>query len=53
MLLNAYGLLRENPNPTEADVLREMDGNLCRCGAHPRIVQAILSAAQTMKGTAQ
>jgi aerobic-type carbon monoxide dehydrogenase small subunit (CoxS/CutS family) len=53
MILNAYGLLLGNPNPTEADVLNGMDDNLCRCGAHPRIVKAVLSAAQTMKGAAQ
>jgi aerobic-type carbon monoxide dehydrogenase small subunit (CoxS/CutS family) len=53
MILNAYGLLLGNPNPTETDVIRAMDDNLCRCGAHPRIIRAILSAAQTMKGGAQ
>jgi nicotinate dehydrogenase subunit A len=50
MILNAYGLLLEHPNPTESDIVREMDGNLCRCGAHPRIIKAIMSAAQAMKG---
>ena len=50
MILRAYALLLNNASPTEADVIRGMDSNLCRCGAHPRIVQAILSAAQTMKG---
>jgi aerobic-type carbon monoxide dehydrogenase small subunit (CoxS/CutS family) len=50
MILNAYGLIRAIPNPSEADVINGMDDNLCRCGAHPRIVQAVLSAAQTMKG---
>lgn len=49
MILNAYGFLLRNPDPTEADVIRGMDDNLCRCGAHPRIVSAILKAAQTMK----
>lgn len=53
MILNAYSLLLENPDPTEADVLQGMEGNLCRCGAHPRIVRAILEAAQAMKGVAQ
>lgn len=53
MILNAYGLLLANPNPSEADAISEMDGNFCRCGAHPRIIKAILSAAQTMKGAAQ
>ncbi len=53
MIMNAYGLLLTNPNPTEADVISGMDDNFCRCGSHPRIVQAILDAAQTMKGGAQ
>jgi aerobic-type carbon monoxide dehydrogenase small subunit (CoxS/CutS family) len=50
MILNASGLLRNTPNPTEADVINHMDFNLCRCGTHPRIVKAILEAAQTIKG---
>ena len=50
MILNAYALLLANPTPSQADVINGMDDNLCRCGSHPRIVQAILSAAQTMKG---
>jgi aerobic-type carbon monoxide dehydrogenase small subunit (CoxS/CutS family) len=53
MVLNAYGLLRNTPNPTEADVINHMDFNLCRCGAHPRIVKAILEAAQTIQGGAK
>lgn len=53
MILNAYGLLLTNPNPTEADIISGMDDNLCRCGSHPRIVKAILDAAQAMKGGAQ
>ena len=53
MILNAYGLLVANPSPTEAEVIHGMDNNLCRCGAHPRIVKAILSAAQIMKGGLQ
>jgi len=45
MILRALALLREMPNPTEDDVVRAMDRNLCRCGAHPRIVRAILNSA--------
>ncbi len=50
MILNSYSLLLAKPAPTENEVIAKMNNNLCRCGAHPRIVQAILSAAQTMKG---
>ena len=53
MILRAYAWLAANPNPTEAEVIEGMNANLCRCGAHPRIVQAILNAAQTLKGGAQ
>lgn len=53
MILEATSLLRANPNPTEADIVNHMDRNLCRCGAHPRIVDAIKEAAQVMKGGAQ
>ena len=50
MILNAYSLLLERPRPTEAEIIEGMDDNLCRCGAHVRIVQAIQSAAKEMKG---
>jgi carbon-monoxide dehydrogenase small subunit len=53
MILNAYGLLTRNPRATEQDIIAEMDGNLCRCGSHPRIVRAILDAADQMKGGTQ
>lgn len=45
MILSAYSLLMEKPMPTERDIFQGMDDNLCRCGAHPRIVQAIQDAA--------
>jgi aerobic-type carbon monoxide dehydrogenase small subunit (CoxS/CutS family) len=45
-ILAAIDLLREIPNPTEADVVRGMSGNLCRCGTYPKIVQAVLAAAK-------
>jgi aerobic-type carbon monoxide dehydrogenase small subunit (CoxS/CutS family) len=50
MILNAYSLLLKTPAPTEADIIEGMDDNLCRCGAHQRIVQAIQSAARQMRG---
>jgi aerobic-type carbon monoxide dehydrogenase small subunit (CoxS/CutS family) len=50
MILNAYGLLLKNPRPSSAEIIAGMDDNLCRCGAHQRIVQAIASAAQATKG---
>jgi aerobic-type carbon monoxide dehydrogenase small subunit (CoxS/CutS family) len=50
MILNAYGLLIEKPRPTEGEIIQGMNDNLCRCGAHNRIVRAIQSAAKEMKG---
>jgi aerobic-type carbon monoxide dehydrogenase small subunit (CoxS/CutS family) len=50
MILNAYSLLLRNPEPTTQDILNDMEGNLCRCGAHVRIIRAIESAAAEMKG---
>jgi aerobic-type carbon monoxide dehydrogenase small subunit (CoxS/CutS family) len=50
MILTAYSLLLKNPQPTRRDILEGMEENLCRCGAHTRIVQAIETAAQNMKG---
>jgi nicotinate dehydrogenase subunit A len=46
MIMVAKALLDRNPQPSEADVRQELDGNLCRCGAHNRIVRAVLRAAQ-------
>ena len=50
MILNAYGLLLRNPQPTRKEIIEGMEYNLCRCGAHVRIIQAIESASQAMKG---
>jgi aerobic-type carbon monoxide dehydrogenase small subunit (CoxS/CutS family) len=51
MILNAYGLLMENPDPTREDIIENMDGNLCRCGSYGRIIEAIQTAAREMKET--
>ncbi len=50
MILNAYSLLLNNPRPTHEDIIKNMDENLCRCGSHTRIVQAIKTAAKEMNG---
>jgi aerobic-type carbon monoxide dehydrogenase small subunit (CoxS/CutS family) len=50
MILTAYSLLLRNPEPTTQDIINGMDDNLCRCGAHLRIIRAIESAAAEMKG---
>jgi aerobic-type carbon monoxide dehydrogenase small subunit (CoxS/CutS family) len=46
MIMEAQALLDINPTPTEAEVRTALDGNLCRCGTHNRIVRAVLRAAQ-------
>ncbi len=53
MIMNAYSLLVKNPNPTEKDIINGMEDNLCRCGAHTRIIKAIQTTSQTMKGGSQ
>jgi aerobic-type carbon monoxide dehydrogenase small subunit (CoxS/CutS family) len=51
MILQAVGLLRENPRPSREEILKSMEDNLCRCGAHTRIVAAIESVAQGAAGS--
>ncbi len=48
IIVAAKELLDRNPRPTEAQVRAGLDGNLCRCGSHNRIVRAVLRAAQAM-----
>jgi carbon-monoxide dehydrogenase small subunit len=49
MIMNAYGLLLQNPEPSHQEVVIAMDENLCRCGAHNRIIKAIQNAGKKMK----
>ena len=46
MILQAQALLDRNPSPNEAQVRAALEGNLCRCGAHNRIVKAVMRAAR-------
>ncbi len=50
MIMQAYSLLLKNPEPTRDFIVQGMENNLCRCGAHTRIIEAIQSAAAKMKG---
>jgi len=52
MVMSAVSLLAKAPNPTDAEVKRGMNGNICRCGTYPRIVQAVRAAAAIGKGHA-
>jgi carbon-monoxide dehydrogenase small subunit len=49
MILKAYSFLAENPQPTRDEIIAAMDDNLCRCGSHNRIVQALQTAAKRLK----
>ena len=53
MILKAYSLLAVNTQPTQDEIIAAMDDNLCRCGSHVRIVQAIQTAAKRMKKEGQ
>jgi carbon-monoxide dehydrogenase small subunit len=53
MILNAYALLLKKPRPTPDEIVRHMDDNLCRCGSHTRIVEAIEEAAAVTRGGAR
>jgi len=53
MIMSGVALLAKNANPTSADVVRSMEGNICRCGTYSRIAVAVQKAAAAMKGGAQ
>jgi len=50
MLMNAWALLKKNPHPTHEQIVEEMDGNLCRCGAHKRIIEAVETVSKEIGG---
>jgi aerobic-type carbon monoxide dehydrogenase small subunit (CoxS/CutS family) len=50
MIMSAFALLSETPEPTREEIVRGMNGNICRCGTYTRIIDAIQLAAKTMKG---
>jgi nicotinate dehydrogenase subunit A len=52
MIISAVALLKSNANPTDAQIVEYMQGNVCRCGTYPRIVAAIRDAARMMRASA-
>jgi aerobic-type carbon monoxide dehydrogenase small subunit (CoxS/CutS family) len=50
MIMTATGLLIKNPSPTRQQIIEGMEENLCRCGAHNRIIDAVETAAKEMQG---
>ena len=50
MILTGVSLLRRIPSPTREQIIRGLEQNFCRCGAHTRIIDAVQTAAADMKG---
>ena len=49
MIMSSVGLLQTNPSPSQADIVQFLQGNVCRCGTHPRIIDAVCQAAKIMR----
>ena len=50
MIVSSIALLQKNQNPSAAEIAQALQGNICRCGTHPRIVAAVQQAAKAMHG---
>ncbi len=50
LIMGAYALLQKHPTASRARIARELEGHLCRCGAHVRVLDAVEEAAKAMKG---
>src|SRR5258707_11492182 len=53
MIMSSVGLLQLNANPTQAEVVQFLQGNVCRCGTHPRVMEAVRHAAKKMQERAR
>ncbi|HZV35093.1 MAG TPA: (2Fe-2S)-binding protein [Verrucomicrobiae bacterium] len=53
MLMSGYALLQKIPNPSVAEIIRSMNGNICRCGTYQRIITAIKEGAKVLQGGAK
>jgi len=49
MVMSSIGLLQTKANPSDAEIVQFLQGNICRCGTHPRIMEAVRLAAKTMQ----
>jgi aerobic-type carbon monoxide dehydrogenase small subunit (CoxS/CutS family) len=49
MVMSSVGLLQTNPNPSQTEIVQFLQGNICRCGTHPRIMEAVRQAAKRMQ----
>ncbi|MDB6023318.1 MAG: (2Fe-2S)-binding domain protein [Pedosphaera sp.] len=50
MIMSGVALLQKKPNPSEAEIIRSMSGNICRCGTYQRIISAIKAGAKAIQG---
>jgi len=50
MIMSAFALLQKKRNPSEDEIIRSMNGNICRCGAYNRIIAAIKEGAGALHG---
>ena len=53
MILTAAGILAEEPAASASEIRRRLDGNICRCGTHPRVIEAVRLAASRMQEAGQ
>jgi aerobic-type carbon monoxide dehydrogenase small subunit (CoxS/CutS family) len=54
MILQATALLHDLPHATDSEIVEHMDGNICRCGTYPRIIEAVRRASRAVaKGGSQ
>jgi aerobic-type carbon monoxide dehydrogenase small subunit (CoxS/CutS family) len=51
MIASSVALLQKNPSPSDPEIVQALQGNICRCGAHPRIIAAVQQAAKAMHGS--
>lgn len=50
MIMTSVGLLKKNSSPSREEIVAGLEDNLCRCGAHKRIIEAVEDASKVMKG---
>jgi len=53
MIMSSVSLLQSNPHPTREQIVQAMQGNICRCGAYPRIIEAVEKASGQLQGGAK
>jgi aerobic-type carbon monoxide dehydrogenase small subunit (CoxS/CutS family) len=49
MIMGSVALLRANPDPSSVEIVKSLQGNICRCGTHPRVVEAVAHAAKVLQ----